>query len=257
MEHDGNRIPTAELRDLFPGCNLPGAGLTVAVSSLMSFPSNELPMLFSYEQLALAAAVLDCRPECLIEFGTGQGTGTLLLAANAPKGAEIHTVDLREECRGNYTSTILRGDSDIGSAFHASLWKNSIRQLLVRPDEPISSFAHLKNRIDFAFIDGDHAYHGVRSDTLIALELGKADATFLWHDFYDFPDYLGESREKRGVYPWLNELAATGQLSLFHISGTYLVAGRRNWGRPIPSRLRQPGDRPGPFGARIVRQGEA
>lgn len=257
MPNDSNLIPTAEVRDLFPGFNAPSAALTVAAAPIMSFASTELPMLFAYEQLILAAIVRDAAPKCVIEFGTGQGAGALLLAANTPADTEIHTVDLDPTARNDYTVKILRGDDDVGAAYKASAWRSRVRQMLVQPNESAAGFAHLKGRVDFAYIDGDHTYDGVRTDTLIALELIKPDATLAWHDFYDFPDYIREGRAKRGVFPWLNEMAAKGEFSLYHIAGTYMVVGRRDWGRNIPSRLRRPGDRPDPFGARIVRQGEA
>ena len=257
MADDSNLISTAEARDLFPGFNAPGTTLAISAAPLMNFTSTELPMLFAYEQLILAAVVHDIAPKCVIEFGTGQGAGTLLLAANAGDDAEIHTVDLDPAARSDYTAKILRDDDDVGAAYKASAWRNRVKQMLVRPNEPAAGFAHLKGRVDFAYIDGDHTYDGVRTDTLIALDIIKPDATLLWHDFYDFPGYIREGRAKRGVFPWLNEMAAKGEFSLYHISGTYMVVGRRNWGRDIPCRLRRPGDRPDPFGVRIVRQGEA
>ncbi|MBF0286064.1 MAG: hypothetical protein HQL51_16565, partial [Magnetococcales bacterium] len=77
-----------------------------------------------------------------------------------------------------------------------------------------------------------------------------------WHDFYDMPDYVADPPEKRGVYPWLNELHRRGGLPMRRIAGTFLVAGSKRWiGREPPGILFQPGDVPPPFGGRNVRLG--
>jgi hypothetical protein len=252
-----NAIPTAEFRELFgPNPNCPT--LTISSDWLWNYASVELPVLAAYEQFVLTGIVQAVSPRLIVEYGTGRGSGTVGFAANAPKDARVYTVDLDRNERGEYTDVILRGASDVGSAYKSSPHAGCVTQVLVRPGQPMPPvLAALAGTVDLVFVDGDHTYQGVRTDTLAALELAAPNATIVWHDFYDFPDYIGQGPDRRGVFPWLNEFAAQQTYQLFHVSGTYIVVGRRTWPKDIKGRLRQPGDRPPPFGTRIARQGDA
>lgn len=255
-----NVIATADFHSLFPNTSHSAALVVVSSDAIAHFPAIELPMLYAYEQLVLAAIVRTVAPRTVVEFGTGRGSGTFVLAANSPDDASIYTLDLSNDTRGDYTRKILRDNDDVGLAYRPTPGAKKITQLLVPPGKPMhDSLTGLRKKVDFIYVDGDHGYQGVRDDTLAAVELAAPEAILLWHDFYDFPDYIREGRAKRGVFPWLNEFTATSPFGLFHIAGTYFVAGSRAWKEKSPAgtRMRQPGDRPAPFGTRILRQGEA
>jgi predicted O-methyltransferase YrrM len=248
-----NRIPTADLFEVFPGI---GENLPLEVSSsIFSFRPWEMPLALSYEQLALPAIVRYLRPRRLLEFGTAQGQTTLSLAANSPPDAEVYTLDIANTTE--YKRQCLRGDTDLGQYFRDSVHRDKIRQLLRDgTDDLPAPLSDLKGGFDFIHVDADHGYAGVRADTLAALECAAPDAVITWHDFYTFPDYVRQDRERRGVFPWLNEFAAETDLVLRHIVGTYLVVGSRRWPRDLPGHVLQPGDTPAPFGQRIVRLAE-
>lgn len=50
-------------------------------------------------------------------------------------------------------------------------------------DSRIFNFENVGMDIDLFFIDGDHSYEGVYSDTKKIFEVKKADAIVIWHDF--------------------------------------------------------------------------
>lgn len=245
-----NAIPSADLAALFPGVegNLP---LEIS-SNLFSLRAPSMPLYLPMEQVTLAAIVRLTRPRRLLEFGTAQGRTTFTLAANSPADAEIDTLDIARWT--DYTAQCLHGDDRLGSCFLESPYAAKVRQVLRHaPDETPASLLERRGTYEYLHIDGDHSYSGVRTDTEAAFELAAPDAVFTWHDFYPFPDYIAEGPEKRGVYPYLNELVHAGVITLRHIVGTYIVVGCRRWGADMPGVLVQPGAPVPPFGRRNLR----
>lgn len=228
-----NRISTVSLRDLvnFDAKTVP---LVVPSSFLLEFSAPELPVLAPHEQMVLALLARIISPRTILEFGTGQGFSSYLWAENTSDSARIVTLDLDPAAQRDYTAKILRGDEAVGRVYRESDQSEKVWQVLVRPGGPIpESLSSLKGNVDLIFVDGDHSYDGVAHDTELAFEFAHEDTVFLWHDFYRFPNYIAEGPERRGVYPYLNELADRGSLKLHHIAGTYLVAGCKNWsGKP-------------------------
>lgn len=256
MTHDTtNAIPTVDLKDLFPGLGTPG-DLVVGSALLGAYEAAEIPALLPHEQLVLAAIVRNLAPSVVVEFGTGRGLSTWTLAANLGPGGTAHTVDLKRERRGDYTGRVLRSDSEPGQLFHGSAHESRIRQILVDPSEPSPELVALAGKVGLFLIDGDHSYQGVRKDTEIAFELAAPDAVYVWHDFYLFADYVRQGRERRGVYPWLNEIQRQKRVDIRHINGTFFAIGRARWPETATGVIRQPGDATSPLGERIMRLGE-
>jgi predicted O-methyltransferase YrrM len=245
-----NTIPTAGLAELFPGIEV---GLRLETGShLFAFEPQAMPLALALEQMVLAAITRFTAPGRVLEFGTARGRTTLIFAANSPPAAEIHTLDLAEP--NDYTRKCLGEDTESGRSFRASPHSAKIFPLFrIAPDELPAPLPGLKGTMDLIHIDADHGYAGVKADTLAAMEMASADATIIWHDFYSFPSYVDQDKERRGVYPWLNEFATNSGLTLRHIAGTYLVVTNRNWTPDMPGHTLQPGDTPSPFGERIVR----
>ncbi len=250
-----NTLATADLRTLFPDVRKTQA-LIVPSTFFAEFSTAELPALFPHEQLVLAAIARVTAPATVLEFGTGQEFSAFLWAENTPQKTEIHTVDLHTDARGDYSAKILRGDIDVGRVYHGSSLSTKVRQILIEPSstEP-EALTSLQGLCDLIFIDGDHSYDGVRKDTEQALTLCHDETVFLWHDFYRFPSYIADT-PKRGVYHYLNELAESGRLVLYHIAGTYLVVGRKSWPHSVEAEVRQPGDGDSVMAKRITRLGE-
>lgn len=250
MTPPSNVIPSAALASLFPGIEA-NAPLEIS-SQLFSFGPQEMPLFLPYEQAVLAAIVRFTAPRRLLEFGTAQGQTTFALAANSPPDAEIDTVDITRWT--DYTRKCLRGDETIGACHRASPYAGKVRQVFRQaPDDLPTELAERRGDYAYVHVDGDHSYTGVKTDTLAALDLAAHDAIITWHDFYMFPDYVAQPPEQRGVYPYLNELARAGGVTLRHIVGTYLVVGCRAWPDDAPGVLLQPGEAEAPFGRRNLR----
>ncbi|CAK0770563.1 hypothetical protein WCLP8_4580002 [uncultured Gammaproteobacteria bacterium] len=141
-----------------------------------------------------------------------------------------------------------------GTCYKTSRYSHKVSQIFrTESDDMPEALLRHKGRYDYIHIDGDHSYNGVRTDTLTALDLATHGAILTWHDFYTFPDYIAQGRERRGVYSYLNELARDASITLRHIVGTYLVVGSRAWPKDLPGVLLQPGDAEAPFGRRNLR----
>lgn len=248
-----NLIPTADVRDLFPqrGTVHP---LVVPSAIFTEFATDELPVLFPHEQLVLACIAQMIAPSVVLEFGTGQGFSAYVWAENTLDQTRIVTIDLSPAERRDYSKKMLRGDKSTGRIQRSARASSKIEQILIDPNAPIlPSVEALAGIVDIVFIDGDHGYAGVRSDTELAMSICHGDSVFIWHDFYMFPNYIAQGPEQRGVYPYLNEVAASGALTLYQVAGTYLVVGKKKWGREIRSTLRQPDNVLEPMRDRIIR----
>lgn len=249
-----NRISTVSLRDLF-NFDAKTVPLVVPSSFLLEFSARELPVLAPHEQMVLALLARTVAPRTILEFGTGQGFSSYIWAENTPDDTRIVTLDLNPVSRGQYTATILRGDDAVGRVFRDSEKAEKVQQVLVRPGEPApDALISLQGSVDLIFIDGDHSYDGVAHDTEMAFEFAHANTVFLWHDFYRFPSYIAEGPGRRGVFPFLNELTDRSSLNLYHIAGTYLVAGCNNWpARPQGEVLKPGADGDGDARRKILR----
>jgi hypothetical protein len=105
------------------------------------------------ERFALEGVLSQARPELAIETGTARGGSLRRIAAHA---TEVHAFDLVPEVkeleRELPNVTVHVGDSSV---------------LL---PEALAGFAAAGRHVDFALIDGDHSYEGVRRDVLAVVE---------------------------------------------------------------------------------------
>lgn len=246
-----NLIPSCHLTDLFPG--IEGGHPLQLDSSLFQFGPEAMPLYLPYEYLVLAAITRHLAPRRIFEFGTAIGRSTLLLALNSPADARVVTVDLPESGITDYSLKCLEGGREPGRLFRGLPCAGKVIEL--RADShglDTGAIVGERGRMELILVDGDHQYDGVRADSLRALEMAEADAVVLWHDYYSFPSYVADPR-RRGVYPFLNELAREGRIGLRHITGTYLVAGRASWPSGGAGPILQPSAQSSVFGQRIVR----
>jgi predicted O-methyltransferase YrrM len=135
------------------------------------------------------------------EFGTADGRTTLNLAAQIPEDGRVFALDL--------------GREDLGQRYKGTPYENKITQFV--SDTKAFDFSPYLNSIDFVFIDANHEYDFVRSDSLWALKLLRdRRGTIAWHDY--LPCW-------KGVLDALDELYMTEPAlkGLRHIEGTGLV----------------------------------
>jgi predicted O-methyltransferase YrrM len=135
------------------------------------------------------------------EFGTADGRTTLNLAAQCPEDGRVFALDL--------------GREDLGQRYKGTPYENRITQLV--GDTRSFDFSPYLNSIDFVFVDANHDYEYVRSDSLWALKLlREGRGTIAWHDY--LPCW-------KGVMEALDELYMTEPKlkGLHHIERTGLV----------------------------------
>ena len=172
-------------------------------------------------------AVLAKQAKRMFEVGTGSGKTAYLLARNAPDDGKVTTLTLRSE-ETNLSKYETGNDFKASAtareqaAFSEFLYSGTevepkIHQLFC--DSKAFDEMPYVEQFDLIFVDGNHTYSYVRSDTEKALQMLRAGGTILWHD------YRGP-RIVKGTWRYLNELAR--ELPLFHIADTSLVAYTAN-----------------------------
>jgi len=172
-------------------------------------------------ELTVLARLVRARSPMLIwEIGTFDGRTTRVLAANAPLGAEVHTLDLPANASPSHA---LSGAERAfvekpvsGARYRGTAEEKRITGHL--GDSARFDFAPWAGRTDLVFVDGSHAAAYVRSDTARALELTAGrPALIVWHDYESWPD----------VTAVLDEFAR-GEQGIYRVEGTSLVVLERS-----------------------------
>jgi len=151
---------------------------------------------------ALAALVERRRPTTVLEIGTADG-GTLFAHARlASPDALVISIDLPEgPFGGGYPASRV--------PLYRSFAQHNQRLELLRVDshEP-ATVALLETvlagrRIEYAFIDGDHTYEGVRQDFDLCRRFAAPGAVIAFHDIVDQPNsaYVSATRSQE-VADW-------------------------------------------------------
>lgn len=167
------------------------------------------------EAQVMASLVSFLKPTTFFEIGTYTGFSTLHLKNNAVNDAVIYTLDLPHDKSG----IVLRNDineahRDIKNInlnerrhFHIENERKSIVELF--GDSKVFDFAPYYGTIDFVFIDANHSYAYVKTDTENALKMLSPRGAILWHD-YDFIH--------PGIFRLINEIAQ--EKKIFYIERT-------------------------------------
>jgi len=118
------------------------------------------------ERFALEGLLTQVRPALAIETGTAQGGSLRRIAAHA---REVHAFDIVPEV------------AELGSEiFNATFHIGDSATLL---PEVLGEFAANGQHVDFALVDGDHSYEGVRRDTLSIVDADACRRTVIaFHD---------------------------------------------------------------------------
>ncbi len=135
----------------------------------------------------LYKTVIELSPTSVLEIGTARG-GTLYLWTQAAKtDATIVSVDLPEgEFGGAYPACRI----PFYKAFALPGQKLHLLREDSHKDQTIEMVSKLFNYqpIDFAFIDGDHTYEGVKSDFLNYRPIVRSGGIIGFHDILPRPD---------------------------------------------------------------------
>jgi hypothetical protein len=186
-------LPSRTLNDLFPGID--SVLVTAPVTELYRPRDMVLPLA---EVLTLAAIGRHLKPRRIFEIGTHTGSSTLVMAINVPDETEILTLDLQPS-------------ETVGSAYRHTQYSSRIQQLY--GNSKTFDYTPFLGKVDFVFIDADHTYEGVKSDTAKAFELLRPGGVIVWDDYR----WLDVHVECVGVTLFLNQLGKTR--SVFNIAG--------------------------------------
>jgi hypothetical protein len=165
-------------------------------------------------------------PDMVFEFGTADGRTTLNFALNTYERCKIYTLDLPEDKRRVYHDReveIFGKDnfpvpfkSRVGCCFLGHSFSDKITQLY--GDSTQFDYIPYHGQVDLIFIDANHDYPYVRSDSENALKMLSKRGTIVWHDY---PYW-------EGVRRYLDGLRADG-LPLYRIQDTRLVCYSRHF----------------------------
>jgi predicted O-methyltransferase YrrM len=182
----------------------------------------------SGETQMLAALVAKLKPRTVFEIGTYNGFTTLHFAYNTPEDATIYTLDLPPDY--DITSKKEKAQYSYDDLLVVELSKQNINNRLFKKDTQGKKvkelfgdslkfdFSPYYGKIDLIFIDGNHSYSFVKSDTENAFKMLSPKGVILWHDF----DYIIH----RDVFKYLNTLVKTHKI--YSIPGTrFAVYGKQ------------------------------
>jgi predicted O-methyltransferase YrrM len=139
------------------------------------------PVQVRSEIVEFLARVRASEPRCVLEIGRGNGGTLYLLARAAAPDALLVSLDLRDHDRAHSRlfGSFARGDQRV-----------VVRLADSQSEETRDSVATLfgARQLDLLFIDGDHAYEGVRRDYELYAPLVRPGGLIAFHDIVDGPE---------------------------------------------------------------------
>jgi predicted O-methyltransferase YrrM len=163
---EASRIRELYLSEIFP--EIGKVAIPIGAIHEQTFHPNKVDLLY------VSAIARHRKAERIFEFGTYQGRTTYHLTFAAEPGAQVTTLNLAPDddplC-GPYIGSFFRGSDR--ERFITQLYGDS-RELDAKEYE---------GQFDLIFVDGDHSYEVVASDTKKAFRMLKPGGAILWHDY--------------------------------------------------------------------------
>ena len=132
----------------------------------------------------LASLIKKYNPDFILEFGTSQGAGTIVLAHYSNSFCKIFTIDITKEMGLSLNSPQAEETQMlpvVGCLIDQFNLRHKVIQLIC--DSKQLEWGMLPS-CDIAFIDGNHTYDYVKYDTELAF---SSSDIIVWHD-YQLPD---------------------------------------------------------------------
>ena len=205
-------IPTASIFDFVPDADK----RTIKFQSIFEIPNYPCGSQFESQFYTASASFADSyslalmsqkfAKKTIIEVGTSYGESALTLALNSPVDCTVHTLDIQKD------------NPTIGIKWRNHELSDKIRQHW----KGLAEIEHLfaPRSVDMIFIDGDHSYRGVVTDTTVALRLIRPGGLICWHD-YSF-------RFRDSVVKAIDEVRAKTDIEIRKIVHTNLTAATIN-----------------------------
>jgi len=191
-------IPSIDLLDLVPDFR--------ETVSPIAFLEGGSPVLDLGLLKALARRVPDCR---YFEIGSWRGESVANVAAVA---RECFALSLSDEAMlaGGW------GQPFVDTARFFSQGLSNVTHL--SHDSRTFDFTPYHGAVDLVFVDGDHTYEGVRSDTVNAFRLLRNDnSVIVWHDYMRSPERDIDWNVLGGI---LDGCPPEKRGRIFHVSNT-------------------------------------
>lgn len=165
----------------------------------------------SNEVQVLSALVCYFEPGAIFEIGTYNGFTSLHFAINSPDDCVVYTLDLPpdfntethdKQSRLSYDDMLvmkLSIENANNRIYHKHPQGSKIKELF--GDSSRFDFSPYYGKMDMVFIDGNHSYEFVKSDTEQAMKMLSERGVIVWHDF----DYIIHQE----VFKYLNGLSDT------------------------------------------------
>ena len=212
-----HRLENVRLKDLFPGIET--VVFTLPCSEILG-ERGQLPVA---ESAVLASMCKHLRPRRIFEIGTYRGASALIMAMNTPPESEILTLDLDPARRADTKYRLEMGDIGgvpfvVGGTYRGTDFEPKIHQLY--GDSALFDFQPFYGSGDLVFVDGNHGYENVKSDSENAFRVVRGGGIVLWDDYH--PEW------GPGVMGYLNEIE--GSKRVVQIDGTRLAVYRQDRG---------------------------
>jgi len=168
--------------------------------------------------LALLKSVAASYKQCeYMEIGTWRGESILNVLDT---GANCTSVNLSPE------DIIAMGLNEKYAHLHGCLISDKTRIKSVYANSLTFDFSSLNQKYDLIFVDGDHTYDAVKSDSRKVFELLKDENSMIvWHDY----GYNPETPRHSVIAAILDGLPAEAHSHLYHVSNTICaVYSRQN-----------------------------
>ncbi len=159
--------------------------------------------------LALLKSIAASYPTCeYIEIGTWRGESILNVADT---GANCTSINLSPE------DIIAMGLDEKYAHLHGCLIKDKSKIKTVYANSLTFDFSTLNQKYDLIFVDGDHSYEAVKSDSRKVFELLKDDNSMIvWHDY----GYNPETPRHSVIAGILDGIPVSAHSHLYHVSNT-------------------------------------
>jgi predicted O-methyltransferase YrrM len=143
-----------------------------------------------------------------LEIGSWRGESIINVSEIAESCISI-TLSEDELRQKNFSEDVIR--------VHGVYSKNAKNIRTIKHNSYTYDFTKLKERFDLIFIDGDHSYIGVLSDTKKVFNLRKSsDSVIVWHDY----GYSTESVKPSVLAAILDGIPVDKHNNLYHVSNT-------------------------------------
>lgn len=211
-----NGLPTIDFLDI-----LPNANETITHYSGLSHSST----ISDYTLLkGLARKFNECR---YLEIGTWFGESIVNVASVAKECVSISLSDEELQKNGATQEEI----------FVQRIFSKNISNIKhIKHNSRTFDFS-LIGKFDFVFIDGDHSYEGVKSDTKNAFKILKdKDSMIVWHDYSDFTGKAINWVVLSGI---LDGCPKEHLKNLYHVSNTMCLVytNKKILSKEIPSEI--------------------